>query len=92
MTKGIKGSRKPDMTVTARRPALRPSRGEGSGDLLKSVPDSILRTLGGTHLEREATEQHWDDDAQDYVSVPSIKREFITHDMVHHEMKWRNLI
>lgn len=92
MANGITGRRKPDMTVTARRPALKPSRGEGSGDLLKSVPDSILRTLGGTHLEREVTHNRWDDEAGDYVAIPSTQREFITHEMVHHEMKWRNLI
>jgi hypothetical protein len=83
MAKGITGRQEPDMSVTARRPGMKPTRGEGSGDLLKSVPDSILRTLGGTHLEREVVKEGF---------PPRTEREFISHDMVHHELKWRNLI
>ena len=91
MGKGITGQRRPDMSVTARRPNLRPTRGESS-EILKSVPDSILRTLGGTHLEREVTRNGWDDEAGEELSMPATERTFISHDMVHHEMKWRNLI
>lgn len=92
MANGITGRNKPDMSVSARRPSLKPTRGEGSGDMLKAVPDSILRTLGGTHLERETTVTGWDDDTEQEVSMPSTQKTFVSHDMVHHELKWRNLI
>jgi hypothetical protein len=92
MAKGITGQRRPDMSVTARRTNLKPSRGEGSGDILKSVPDSILRNLGGTHLEREVTRSGWDNETETEVSMPDTERTFISHDMVHHEMKWRGLV
>lgn len=87
MTKGITGSRKPDMMqVTARRPNL---RNNGSHDILKSVPDDMLHSLKGTHLEREVQEGSWGDEEE---SQPTTQRVFITPDMVHNELKWRNLI
>lgn len=32
------------------------------------------------------------DKAGEEVSMPSTERTFISHDMVHHEMKWRGLV
>lgn len=78
------------MTVSARRDHLRPTRGEGSGDLLRSVPDSILRTLGGSHIEREVSSTGWGDDDDETPS--KTEKVFVSPDMVHHEMKWRGLL
>lgn len=72
--------------VTARRPNLKPPRGGGK-DILMGVPDARLQSLAGRSLELEATEH--DDDGNPVTRT--IKHD-ITHDDIHHEMKWRNLI
>ena len=74
--------------VTARRANLRPTGVRGNyNEILKSVPDEHLRNLIGTTVELEAEEA---DDWGEPVKTSS--RHHITADMVHNELKWRNLL
>lgn len=91
MHKGIPGYHTPDENVvTARRNTLKPPRDFATSpamNILKSVPDTRLRSMAGKTVKLETTEH--DDEGNE---VTTHFQHHISPDAVHHEMKWRNLI